>query len=190
MTPSIPLPRNFFTRDPVIVARELIGKELMVDGVGGVITETEAYDGANDPAAHTFKGLSKRNKSMFDLGGTLYVYRIHRSFCMNAVARETGEGAAVLIRAIYPTKGFALIAERRSGQKKAHWCNGPGKVTQSLNIGLEDDGIDLLDSESRVTLSDWGFEFPSSGIDITPRIGISKAKEFMWRFWVPKPLID
>ncbi|MDF1663663.1 MAG: DNA-3-methyladenine glycosylase [Planctomycetota bacterium] len=180
------LARSFFNRAPTLVARELLGKVLIVDGIGGLITETEAYDGANDPAAHTYRGETQRNRSMFQRAGTLYVYRIHRSFCMNTVARRKGQGAGVLIRGIAPRIGLEVIKSRRGGRPKRSWCDGPGKLTQALGISLEDDGTDLLSKKSRVRLLDSKLDISEDLIEVTPRIGISKAKDFPWRFVLPK----
>ena len=182
------LPRSYFNRGPVPLARDLLGKILLVDGVGGIITETEAYDGANDPAAHTYNGESPRNRSMFQRAGTLYVYRIHRSFCMNAVARRKGQGSGVLLRAITPTHGLELIEKRRGGKPKKIWCNGPGKLTQALAITLADDGTDFLSKKSRIQVLDSGIELRDEQIEVTARIGISKAKDFPWRFVLSHPL--
>lgn len=186
MTSHPRLPRTFFNRAPTLVARDLIGKLLLVDGIGGLITETEAYDGANDPAAHTYRGETERNRSMFQRAGTLYVYRIHRSFCMNTVTRRKGQGAGVLIRGIAPKIGLKTIKTRRAGRPKRSWCNGPGKLTQALGISLEDDGADFLAKESRVRLLDSKLQISVDQIEVTPRIGISKAKDFPWRFVLPE----
>lgn len=159
------------------VARALIGAVLLVDGVGGRIVETEAYD-REDPASHSFSGPTPRNLAMFGPPGRAYVYRsygIH--WCLNFVCREEGHGAGVLIRAIEPLLGLDVMRERRGLEDVRLLCSGPGRVGQALGITREQNGKRLDQSPFQV-LSPSGPVLIANG----PRIGISKAREVHWRF--------
>ena len=176
MTRSKPLQIDF-DAPAEVVARALIGATLLVDGVGGVIVETEAYD-QSDPASHTHMGPTARNAAMFGPPGHAYVYRsygIH--WCLNFVCREPGHGAGVLIRAIEPVAGIEAMRERRGVDDVRLLCSGPGKVCQALGVShlhnrlaLDVPPFMLLPREDEVT------------VHAGPRIGISKAMETPWRF--------
>ncbi|MDP3172455.1 MAG: DNA-3-methyladenine glycosylase [Polaromonas sp.] len=166
-----------FLASSAAVARQLIGATLRVDGVGGVIVETEAYD-REDPASHSFAGPTARNAAMFGPPAHAYVYRsygIH--WCLNIVCREDGHGAGVLIRAIEPLAGLDRMRERRGLDDLRLLCAGPGRVGQALGITHAHNGL-AIDAPP--------FElFPASGrprVISGPRIGISKAVEQPWRF--------
>jgi DNA-3-methyladenine glycosylase len=166
-----------FLGDSHEVARALIGAMLLVDGVGGRIVETEAYD-REDPASHSFSGPTPRNLAMFGPPGRAYVYRsygIH--WCLNFVCREEGHGAGVLIRAIEPLLGLDVMRERRGLEDVRLLCSGPGRVGQALGITREQNGKRLDQSPFQV-LSPSGPVLIANG----PRIGISKAREVHWRF--------
>lgn len=170
-----------FNADAVSVAQALIGKLLLVEGVGGVIVETEAYD-QSDPASHSYGGMTARNASMFRAGGHVYVYRSYGlHWCLNFVCREAGHGAGVLIRAIEPTAGLALMRERRGVEDIRLLCAGPGRVAQALGITRAHDGlaIDQLPFELLEPV-----EGPRHDVVCGERIGISKAAELPWRFGV------
>ncbi|RYX89952.1 MAG: DNA-3-methyladenine glycosylase [Comamonadaceae bacterium] len=170
------LPRDF-EGDSHDVARKLIGATLLVDGVGGIIVETEAYD-RDDPASHTFGGITPRNASMFGPPGRAYVYRsygIH--WCLNFVCREVGHGAGVLIRAIEPTQGLDVMRARRGLNDERQLCSGPGKVGQALAITHAMNGHRLDRAPFRVLAAPVGVEVVTG-----PRIGISKAVDVPWRF--------
>jgi DNA-3-methyladenine glycosylase len=166
-----------FAGDSHEMARFLIGAMLIVDGVGGRIVETEAYDRA-DPASHSFAGPTTRNEAMFGPPGRAYVYRsygIH--WCLNFVCREKGHGAGVLIRALEPLLGLDVMRDRRGVQEVRLLCSGPGRVGQALGITRALNGARLDRFPFEVTA-------PPGPVAIAqgPRIGISKAKEVHWRF--------
>jgi DNA-3-methyladenine glycosylase len=159
------------------MARRLVGATLLIDGVGGRIVETEAYDRA-DPASHSFSGPTERNRSMFGPPGRAYVYRsygIH--WCLNFVCREEGHGAGVLIRAIEPLVGIDVMRERRGLDDLRLLCSGPGRVGEALAITHDLNGRRLDQPPFRVLAAEAEHEVIAG-----PRIGISKAMEVHWRF--------
>jgi DNA-3-methyladenine glycosylase len=161
------------------VARRLIGVTLLVEGIGGRIVETEAYD-REDPASHSFSGPTARNASMFGPPGRAYVYRsygIH--WCLNFVCREAGHGAGVLIRAIEPTDGIARMQERRGLHELRLLCAGPGRVGQALGIVHAMNGHRLDQRPFEVRAAERPHE-----IIVGPRIGITKAAELPLRFYI------
>ena len=171
-----------------LVARQLIGVTVLVDGVGGRIVETEAYDG-EDSASHSYSGPTDRNFAMFGPPAHAYVYRsygIH--WCLNFVCREEGHGAGVLIRALEPVTGIETMIERRG--TRDHWllCSGPGKLCQALGVTRDLNGHSLAAPPFELAPAPAGIEVVSG-----PRIGISKAVDVPWRFglagsrWVSKP---
>lgn len=166
-----------FSRPVDEVARQLIGATLRVAGVGGLIVETEAYDG-EDPASHSFSGPTPRNRAMFGPPGHAYVYRsygIH--WCFNLVCREAGHGAGVLIRALEPLWGLEVMRERRGGLADRLLCAGPGRLCQALAIDGSHDGLPL--TEPPFLLEPAAAEV---AVLAGPRIGISRAREVPWRF--------
>jgi DNA-3-methyladenine glycosylase len=159
------------------VARQLIGVLLLVDGVGGRIVETEAYD-RDDPASHSFSGPSERNLAMFGPPAHAYVYRSYgMHWCLNLVCREEGHGAGVLIRAIEPLAGIALMRERRALDEERQLCSGPGKLCQALAVTRAHNAL-ALDAPP--------FALTAAALPVTvvagPRIGISRAIALPWRF--------
>jgi DNA-3-methyladenine glycosylase len=159
------------------VAAQLIGATVLVDGVGGRIVETEAYD-REDPAAHSYSGPTARNATMFGPPGRLYVYRSYGlHWCMNFVCREAGHGAGVLIRAIEPTAGIETMRARRGLQELRLLCAGPGRVCQALGVTRALDGspVDAPPFELRPAVE-------PVPLVRGPRIGISKAVDQPWRF--------
>jgi DNA-3-methyladenine glycosylase len=166
-----------FDRPSEEMAQLLIGATLLVNGVGGRIVETEAYDRA-DPASHSFSGPTPRNQSMFGPPGRAYVYRsygIH--WCLNFVCREEGHGAGVLIRAIEPLQGIEIMQERRRVADVRLLCSGPGRVGEALAITHDLNGRRLDQPPFRIIAADGPQEIVAG-----PRIGISRAMEVHWRF--------
>lgn len=166
-----------FSRPVLAVAEALVGAILLVDGVGGRIVETEAYD-RHDPASHSFRGPTPRNGAMFGPVGHLYVYRsygIH--WCVNLVCGAPGHGSAVLIRALEPVHGIETMRQRRGVLPLALLCSGPGRVCQALGItgSLDRHAVD------EPPLSLCGPESPVAVVT-GPRIGITKGMDAPWRF--------
>lgn len=159
------------------VAQALIGAEILLNGVGGIIVETEAYDQA-DPASHSFSGRTERNASMFGESGRAYVYRsygIH--WCLNFVCGPIGHGSAVLIRALAPTQGLELMRQRRGLDSERALCSGPGKLCQALGVDRRHDGA-RLDAKPFELIA----RHEAPVILTSSRIGIAKAIETPWRF--------
>lgn len=170
---------DFFNRSVHLVARELIGCQLFFDGCGGTIVETESYE-RDDPACHAYVGLTKRTETLFGPPGRAYVYLsygIHS--LLNAVAEPEGEAAAVLIRALEPTAGLDAMRRRRGDRPDAELCSGPGKLTEALGIGLDDNGADLGADPFVLLPAAPGW---SGRVVSGPRVGITKAVERPWRF--------
>jgi DNA-3-methyladenine glycosylase len=166
------------TRSPHVVAPELIGAELTVAGVGGIIVEVEAYD-HEDPAAHGFGNRrTERNASMFLSGGHLYVYRSYGvHWCLNVVCGGEGVADAVLIRALEPTVGVEEMVARRGVTDLRLLCSGPGRLCQALGVTREHDGL-------RVDRPPFRLRPRRRSVEIVtgPRIGITKAAERPWRY--------
>jgi DNA-3-methyladenine glycosylase len=180
------LPRSFYERDPREVAPELLGKVLMgPDGRSGRIVEVEAYCGAEDPAAHTFGGQTRRNATMFGEAGHMYVYFTYgMHWCANAVCGQIGEGVGVLIRALEPVDGIERMrASRPSAKRDKDLCSGPAKLAQALSITGANDGADLVLGDQGFKILDDGMAAPRVAT-ASPRIGISKGVEHPWRWHV------
>jgi DNA-3-methyladenine glycosylase len=177
----MPLPprlrRSFFDRSVHKVAPELIGATLLVDGVGGIIVEVEAYH-HTDPAAHSYIGRTERNAVMFGPAGYAYVYRsygIH--WCLNFVCEGDGSASAVLIRAIAPTEGLAAMRRRRGLRDERALCSGPGKLCEAMAVTHRHNGLPL-------DRAPFELRARSKAPDIVTgvRIGITKAVEKPWRY--------
>jgi DNA-3-methyladenine glycosylase len=178
---SEPLPRDFFERPVVEVARDLVGCIVAHDGAAGAIVEAEAYH-ESEPACHAFVGLTPRTETLFGPPGRAYVYRSYGIHAMlNAVSEPEGTGAAVLIRALEPLHGVDAMRARRGVQPIEDLCSGPGKLAQALDIGLELNASDLATGPIRLLGPPAG-ERPR--LAAGPRIGITKAADLPWRFSV------
>ncbi len=161
------------------VAQQLIGAVVLIDGVGGRIVETEAYD-QSDPASHTYGGQTERNAAMFGPAGHAYVYRsygIH--WCLNFVCREAGHGAGVLLRAIEPIEGLDRMRARRGLDEERLLCSGPGKLCQAMAVTRAHNGLAL---SAPPFVLEAGAGRAAVTLVAGPRIGISKAMDVPWRF--------
>jgi DNA-3-methyladenine glycosylase len=183
------LGRDFYRRDPREVAPDLLGKMLVHDlpegRRSGRIVETEAYCGAADPAAHTYRGQTTRNTSMFADGGHLYVYfsyGVH--WCSNVVCGGEGQGVAVLLRALAPVVGIEAMyaAGGPAARRDRDLCSGPGKLTQAIGVDRTHDGTDLV-TDGGLWIGDDGTRFEE--VVQTTRVGISVAVDEPWRWYVP-----
>jgi DNA-3-methyladenine glycosylase len=172
-----PLKRSFFARSVLEVAPDLIGATMLVDGVGGIIVEVEAYH-HSEPAAHSFNGPTPRNQVMFGPPGFSYVYRsygIH--WCVNFVCEKTGEASAVLIRALQPTHGIPAMRRRRGLHDERSLCSGPGKLCEALGISIAQSELPL-DASPYALYARVGKPEVVTGL----RIGITKAVDLPWRY--------
>ena len=188
------LRRSFFEPSADVVARELLGHYLVrhtASGpAGGVVVETEAYL-VDDPASHGFHRRTDRNRSMYGAPGRAYVYFIYGNhYCFNAVCRPEGMAEAVLIRALEPRFGLPWMQARRAGRGDHQLTNGPAKLCVALDIDRSLDGVDLCDKHSAVFLArnqDRDELCETRGpMDVTPRIGITKAADRLLRFVLPE----
>ena len=161
------------------VARALIGARLLVDGVGGTIVETEAYD-RFDPASHSFQGPTARNAPMFGPVGRAYVYRIYGlHWCLNIVCDAEASGSAVLIRALEPDQGLDVMQDRRGGGRLADLCAGPGRLCQALGVTGALNHQPLCEPPVHLALS------APEPVIVGPRIGIRHGADTPWRFGRP-----
>jgi DNA-3-methyladenine glycosylase len=188
-TAGRPLPRSFYNRSTLTVAKALLGKVLVhvtPDGTAaGMIVETEAYIGEDDPACHAAPGPTQRNAPLYGPPGIAYVYLnygIH--YLVNAVTEAEGHPAAVLIRALAPLDGLELIRRRRAVREReipdVDLCRGPGNLTRALGITLADNLLDL--TASRLTIEDRGLR--AKEVTWGPRIGIRVGVDRPWRCWM------
>jgi DNA-3-methyladenine glycosylase len=167
--------QGFWARPIADVAAGLIGWSVYVDGVGGRIVETEAYD-PQDPASHSYPGPTPRNAVMFGPPAHAYVYRIYgMHWCLNVVCGEI-PGSAVLIRALEPTAGLEIMVERRGLGDVRALCSGPGKLCQALAVTNAQNGLSLEQAPFALRAG------TATGVVTGPRIGITKAADTPWRF--------
>lgn len=181
------IPRSFYERDTLTVARELIGQKLVREAEGGItsaiIVETEAYLGPIDDAAHSYKGKSERVKVQYGIKGLAYVYLIYGMYwCFNITSGAPGVPEVVLIRALEPVNGIELMESRRRTNKSLNLCSGPGKLCMAMDIGKMNYGEDLTERGGL-----W-LEYGDKSYDVasSPRIGIDYAvecRDMPWRFY-------
>jgi DNA-3-methyladenine glycosylase len=181
-----PLPRAFYARDPVIVARAVLGRLLVHDSpqgrVSGLIVEAEAYRGEDDPASHAHRGRTARNAAMFGDPGHAYVYFTYgMHHCLNLVTGSAGKASAVLVRALEPVEGDELMRERRGASATFRLARGPGNVARALGLTRAHDGLDLV--AGPLWLSDLSPRRGGRRIARGPRIGIRVALDRDWR-WI------
>ena len=182
------LKREFYLRDPAVVARELLGKRLLRETsagfCGGRIVEVEAYLSRRDPACHASRGMTQRNAAMFGPPGHAYVYMIHSRWCLNAVTEPEGVPSAILIRAIEPLDGVELMHQRRRTEIVRDLARGPARLCEALAIDRTYDGWDLTVGKEL-----WIAEDPEANgkplrIGRSGRIGLSSAQRRLLRFYV------
>ncbi|HTR81818.1 MAG TPA: DNA-3-methyladenine glycosylase [Bacteroidota bacterium] len=181
------LPRSFYTRPTLRVAKDLLGK-ILVRKIGktilaGKIVEVEAYLGSKDPASHAYRGQTKRNEVMFREGGHLYVYFTYgMHFCANVVTGREGIAEAVLVRGVEPLEGIGRMKKNRGLQSsEENLTNGPAKFCQAFDIGREQNGADLLGKE--IFICD-AKRTSRALICTSTRIGITNAQDRRWRFFI------
>lgn len=183
--PTRILSRSFYSRSPLLVARELLGL-LLVRKVSGQllvarIVETEAYLGEHDPASHAFMGRTPRNAVMFGPAGHAYVYFTYgMHYCMNVVTGQEGVASAVLLRAAEPLQGLEWMRERRKLERETLLLSGPARLAQAFGLNREHTGMDLTRGELVIREG----PKPAEKIRTSPRIGIRKAVEKPWRFYL------
>lgn len=177
--------RTFLATSAVAVAPRLLNLLLVSGSRVGRIVEVEAYRGTEDPASHAFGGPTPRNATMFGPAGHLYVYFTYgMHWCANVVCGPPGVAEAVLVRALAPVAGLEEMWEARAAARRERdLCSGPAKLCQALGIDRAYDGLDLLSPSSPVRLLDDGTP-PPRRPSVGPRIGISRAVEARWRWWV------
>ncbi len=182
-----PLPRKFYARPVLIVAKELLGKLLIrktLDGrIVARIVEVEAYGGSDDPASHAYRGLTERNRVMFGKPGFAYVYFIYGNhYCLNVKAETEGVPGAVLVRAVEVIQGMKLARRNRGLHSLKELSNGPGKLTKALHISKAENGLDLVKSkELYICESEKDNRWE---ISTSPRVGIKEGINNLWRFYI------
>lgn len=183
-----PLAGDFYARDALAVAPDLIGRTLVAAGaegtVAGRIVEVEAYRGLADPASHAYRGPTRRNAVMFGPPAHLYVYFSYgMHYCANVVCEDEGSPGAVLLRAVEPVEGLEVMAARRGLSDPRLLCRGPGRLAQAFGLDLSHNGADLVAGPVFLT----GAPRLSAPVATSPRVGISRAVEEAWRFYEPGP---
>jgi DNA-3-methyladenine glycosylase len=180
------LPRSFYDRDPVRVARELLGQLLVCNCGGrvmaGRIVETEAYLAGNDPASHAWRGRTARNAAMFGPPGHAYVYAIHRYHCLNVVTESDNIPSAVLLRAVEPLLGIEVMQTRRRTTQLTNLASGPGKLCQAFAIDQALNHWNVTRPE-RLWLARPG-SAPVCDITVTSRVGVTSARDLPLRFFL------
>ena len=179
------LPKEFYKRDPKRVSKELLGKIFLrkLDDIvlEGIIVETEAYYGSDDPASRAYHGLKNYNKLMWREAGIAFIYNVHKYWMFNVVAHEPDKIGAVLIRAIEPKKGIEIMRKNRPVRKLIDLTNGPGKLTVAYRIDKSLNGIAVTSNKSKIVIIDNKIEFK---IGSSYRIGVKKDLDCKLRFFI------
>jgi DNA-3-methyladenine glycosylase len=177
------LPRSFYERPTIEVARDLLGKILVHGGAAGAIVETEAYLGGDDLAAHSARGVTDRTRVIFGPPGHAYVFFIYGMYdCLNIVVEPDGKPGCVLIRALEPVAGVDIMRKRRPAAKKVEdLASGPGKLTLAMGITRAHNGADLTRGPLVVRAP---ADMRHVEIEVTPRIGIRQCADWPLRFLV------
>ena len=179
------LPPSFYSRDPAVVARDLLGKRLVRvlngEALEGTIVETEAYYGAEDPASRAFHGRKNYNRLMWGEPGRVFIYNVHKYWMLNVVAHEPGEIGAVLIRAIEPTRGIESMLSNRPVKETRGLTSGPGKLTLALGIDKGSHGASVLSPGSEIRILDTTSD---PVIGTSRRIGVTRDLDRDLRFYV------
>jgi DNA-3-methyladenine glycosylase len=181
--PNAPLGRSFFDRPVLEVAPELLGAVLVLGSVAVRLTEVEAYDGVDDPASHSFRGMTRRNAVMFHGPGLLYVYFTYgMHYCANVVCGPRGRPSAVLLRGAKVTGGLEEARWHRPGvAPDAALARGPANLVRSLGLGPQDNGRDVCTDE---LLRIYAGHPCADRVRCGPRVGVSSAADRLWRFWL------
>jgi len=180
------LAADFYRRDPRAVGPDLLNK-LVVRGTRvGRIVEVEAYCGAEDPGSHAYRGMTRRNATMFGRAGLLYVYLTYgMHHCANVVCGDAGEGLAVLLRGLTPVAGLdEMRALRVKARSDRELCAGPGRICQALGLDRSTDGADLVTGDRGVLVVDDGTP-PPEVWGVSVRIGLTAGADSPWRYYVP-----
>jgi DNA-3-methyladenine glycosylase len=183
MTSGQALTRDFYRRNTKLVARDLLGKILIRrlhgEALGGILVETEAYYGTQDPASRAYRGRKRYNEIMWGEVGRAFIYNVHNSWLFNVVAHKPGEIGAILIRALEPTMGVDVMKVNRPVENLREMTSGPGKLTRALKIDKSLNGVDLTieNGEVRIVNNELEFEVVS-----THRIGVTRDLENELRF--------
>jgi len=179
------LPRKFYSRDPQVVAKELLGKRLIrrVSGnlLGGIIVEAEAYYGLDDPASRAYHGLKSHNSPMWGEPGRAFIYNVHKYWMFNVVAHEPDQIGAVLVRSIEPTEGVDAMRKNRGVEEIRLLTNGPGKLSQALEIDRRVNEVRVYSCRSKVFVMDSEMKFE---VGTSYRIGVRRDLEKKLRFYI------
>jgi DNA-3-methyladenine glycosylase len=186
MVPPTVLPKEFYSRSPETVARDLLGKRLVriLDGIRleGIVVETEAYRGLRDPASRAFHGLKNYNALMWDEPGRLFVYNVHKYWMLNVIAHESEEVGGILFRSIEPTRGLETMRRLRSVDDDRRLTSGPGKLSVALGVTRELNGFPITDPDGFLHILD----APNvTNYCTSHRIGVTKDLSEELRFYVP-----
>ncbi len=181
-----PLDHDFFARDTVVVAKDLLGKVMETSSNGeiisGIVVEDEAYLGFNDPGSHSFRGITKRNAVMFGPAGVSYIYQIYGIyFCYNVTTDHQDVPAAVLVRALQPLSGIKMMQKLRGKEKIEELCSGPAKLVQAMGITKAMNGTSAINGLVRFYSADL---LGSFGIKETTRMGLTQGADLKLRFYV------